>query len=200
MNTPGNHFRLARPVASWIAEGVRAAVELIRLLARLSRFAWRAAPGVLALLALIHLSLAVVPVVQVWVYKLLVDGVAHAGTPAFDQREIWLAGTLYTASLFFSQAAGALLTPIDDQMNEQLQGLTRSALLTVGERQTGLAFYEDEAVQNELETARRGLEYVLMEAMSRLPESFQQLTVVLSLSLLLARLNPLLPLLLRREA
>jgi ATP-binding cassette, subfamily B, bacterial len=196
MSTLPNIFRLARPVASWIAERGGPALELVRLLARLSRFAWRAAPGVLALLALIHLSLAVVPGLQVWVYKLLVDGVAHAGTPAFDRREIWFAGSLYIGSLFFSQAAGALLVPLDDQLNEQLQGRMRSALLTVGERQTGLAFYEDEVVQNELETARRGLDYILLEAMSRLPLSLQQLAIALSLSLLLARLNPLLPLLL----
>src|SRR5260370_35392284 len=95
MNIFPNSFPLGRPVASWTAEGARAALELIRLLARLSRFAWRAAPGVLALLAPIHLTLAVVPVGQVWVYKLLVDGVAppsFAGdpaTPGVARRERW---------------------------------------------------------------------------------------------------------------
>ena len=69
MSTLRKRFRLPGPVVAWTADHGRAVLELIRLLARLSRFAWRAAPDVLALLALIHLSLAVVPVVHVWVYK-----------------------------------------------------------------------------------------------------------------------------------
>jgi ATP-binding cassette subfamily B protein len=200
MSIAANRSRLRWRAVSRIAEWGRAALELIRLMARLSRFAWNAAPGVLLCLVLVHLSLAAAPVVQVWVCKLLVDGVARAPTSAFDPRRLWLAGALYMGSLFFSQAAGALLTPLDDHVNERLQGRMRSALLEVGERQAGLAFYEDEAVQNEIETARRGVEYVMMEAMSRLPQSLQQLAIVGSIALLLARLHPLLPLLLIASA
>jgi ATP-binding cassette subfamily B protein len=188
------------PTPSWYGERYQAARGSICLFARLFRLAWRAAPGVVSLLALVHLSLAVVPLAQVWAYKLLVDGIAHPSLPVADRREIWMAGSLYIGSLLFSQAAAALLTPLDDQLNERLQGLMRSLLLQVGERQAGLAFYEDEAVQNEMETARRSVDYVLLEAMSLLPLNIQQFTVVLTLSLLLARLHPLLPLLLIASA
>src|SRR2546423_1203446 len=118
---------LGRACLPWLASlknaGVRREIEAtVRDFSRLAGFAWRAAPGIAGLLALTHLCLAVVPVVQLWVYKLLVDGIARVGTPFFQPRALWLAAGLYALALLVSQVASVLLSPLDDQMNERIQG------------------------------------------------------------------------------
>jgi ATP-binding cassette, subfamily B, bacterial len=163
---------------------------------RMCRLAWRLSPGISTLLVLAHLALAILPAAQAWVYKLLVDGIARAAAPGFERRELWLAAAIYVIVLLLTQAASSLLEPLHNQMNERLKGHTQISLLEVAERQAGLAFYEDEGVQNELENARRALSYALLEASALVPEIAQKVAVVGTLSLLLARLHPLLPLLL----
>src|SRR5207302_10350783 len=132
-------------------ERCRAIGENARAFSRLYALAAQSAPGIAGLVTLLHLILAGIPVAQVWSYKLLVDGVARAGTTAFQPRTLWLAAGLYMGALFLSQLATSLVTLLDERLNERLQGTMRLALLEIGERQAGLAFYEDEAVQNELE-------------------------------------------------
>jgi ATP-binding cassette subfamily B protein len=188
--------RLPCRASRQLADYRREIKETVRGFTRLAGFAWHAAPRIAGLLALTHLCLAVVPVAQLWVYKLLVDQVTRVGTPAFQPRVLWLAGGLYALTLLVSQAASVLLRPLDDQMNERLQGFLRLKLLEVGEHQPGLAFYDDEAVQNDLETARRGLDYAMLETVSLLPDAIQKLALVAALTAPLARLFPLLPVLL----
>lgn len=181
---------------SWVSTSLRTWGEALPLFARLGRLAWNAAPGVVSLFILVNLIQSLFPVVQVWIYKLLVDGISQAATPSFDPRSVWLPAALYGLALLASHAADALHTPLDEQMSDRLQGSARLALLDVAERQTGLAFYQDEAVQNDMRTARSSVNYTLMEAMSLLPGTIQHLAVVVTLSALLARLQPILPLLL----
>jgi ATP-binding cassette, subfamily B, bacterial len=167
-----------------------------RLYARACALAWRAAPMIFCLLALACLSRALLPAVQAWSYKLLVDGVARAGSPAFDARDLWSAGALYGLVLLLAQLSAALTGPLDDTMCERLQGAMSLEVLAIPERQAGLAFYDDETVQNDLQRVRTGLEYALLEAVSLVPGTIQHLIAVVTLSLLLVRLHPLLPLLL----
>jgi ABC-type multidrug transport system fused ATPase/permease subunit len=167
-----------------------------RLYVRASALAWRAAPVIFSLLALTCLIRAVLPAVQAWIFKLLVDGVARAGLPAFDARDLWTAGALYALVLLFAQLSAALASPLDDTMCERLQGAMSLGVLAIPERQAGLAFYDDEKVQNDLQRVRTGLEYALLEAVSLVPGTAQHLVSSVTLSLLLARLHPLLPLLL----
>jgi ABC-type multidrug transport system fused ATPase/permease subunit len=171
-----------------------------RLYARATALAWRAAPLICSLLTLACLSQAAVPAVQAWIYKQLVDGIARAGSPAFDARDVWTAGALYVLVLLLAQVSAALSPPLDDTMSERLQGAMSLEVLAIGERQAGLAFYDDEKVQNDLQRVRTGLEYSMMEAVSLVPGTAQQLLIVVTLSLLLARLHPLLPLLLIASA
>jgi ATP-binding cassette subfamily B protein len=163
---------------------------------RASLLAGRAAPTLVGLLALLHLVLAIVPALQSWVYKLIVDGVSRANLPSFQPREVWAAGAFFVLTLLVGQTSAALMRPLDDQVSERLQGALGLETLTLGQRQAALAFYEDERVQNDLEAVRRGLEYSLLEALSLVPYALQQLAIVATLSLLLARLYPLLPALL----
>src|SRR5262245_57312706 len=118
-----------------------------RLYARASALAWRAAPVICSLLTLACLSQAAVPAVQAWIFKQLVDGVARAGSPAFDARDVWTAGALYGLVLLLAQVSTALLQPLDDTMSERLQGAMSLEVLAIGERQAGLPFYDDEKVQ-----------------------------------------------------
>src|SRR5438132_14116509 len=125
---------LGRACLPWLAPLKRAGLrreinEAVRDFSRLAGFAWRAAPGIAGLVVLPHLCLAVVPVVQLWVYKLLVDGIARVGTPSFQPRAQWLAAGLYALALLIFQAASVLLSPLDDQMNERIQGFMRRKLL-----------------------------------------------------------------------
>jgi ATP-binding cassette subfamily B protein len=191
-----NGFRRRAPAAGAAAEGGRGIGDTARLVARTCSLARRAAPRIVGLLVLAHLALALVPASQAWVYKLLVDGIAHSAAGGTDHRSLWLAVALYPILLLFSQAADTFVGPLQDTLNERLQGLMRLSLLDLGQRQPGLAFYDDETVRNNLETARRGLDYSVLEAVGLLPYSAQKLAAILTLAALLARLHPLLPLLL----
>ena len=196
MTAAAENARCQRWLPAWVLASSRAWGEAVPLYARLARLAWNAAPGVVLLFLVVNLIQSLFPVVQVWIYKLLVDGIAQAATPTFHPRSVWLSAVLYGVVLLASEAASAFETPLDEQMSDRLQGYARLALLDVADRQTGLAFYQDEAVQNDLRTARSSVNYTLMEAMSLLPGTIQKLAVVVTLSALLARLQPVLPLLL----
>jgi ATP-binding cassette subfamily B protein len=196
MTAAAENARFQRGLPAWVSASSRAWGEAVPLYARLARLAWNAAPGVVSLFLVVNLIQSLFPVVQVWIYKLLVDGIAQAATPSFHPRSVWLPAVLYGLVLLASEAANAFSLPLDEQMSDRMQGYARLALLAVTDRQTGLAFYQDEAVQNDLRMARSGVNYTLMEAMSLLPCTIQKLAVVVTLSALLARLQPVLPLLL----
>jgi ATP-binding cassette, subfamily B, bacterial len=196
MTAAAENAGFQRWLPAWVSASSRAWGEALPLYARLARLAGKAAPGVMSLFLLVNLIQSLVPVAQVWLYKLLVDGIAQAATPSFHPRSVWLPAVLYGLVLLASEAASAFGTPLDEQMSDRLQGYARLALLDVADRQTGLAFYQDEAVQNDMRMARSGVNYTLMEAMSLLPGTIQKLAVVVTLSALLARLQPVLPLLL----
>src|SRR5262245_56232866 len=120
MNVSTAHARFRWSSLPFGASRRQALREAAKLYTRLGQLAWRVAPGLVGVLGLLHLSQALVPAVQVWLYKLLVDGVAHAGPGAPDGGTIEYAVTIYLAMLLFAQAAAALRGPLDDQLTERL--------------------------------------------------------------------------------
>jgi len=157
MTAAAGNARFQRWLPAWVSASSRTWGEAWPLYARLAQLTWNAAPGVVSLFLLVNLIQSLFPVVQVWIYKLLVDGIAQAATPSFHPRSVWLPAVLYGLVLLASEAANAFETPLDEQMSDRLQGYARLALLDVADRQTGLAFYQDEAVQNDMRTARSGV-------------------------------------------
>jgi ATP-binding cassette subfamily B protein len=172
------------------------APNVIRAYLWACRLAWRAGPWLVGSMLAIYAVQAFVPAVQSWIYKALVDGVAGIGSGASRAEAVWSAAGLYVLLLLATRLADAFGRPIDDQVSERMQAAMSREVLEIPERQTSLAFYDDDAVQNDLERVRVGLEYSLLEAVILVPSTLQQFLIVVTLSLLLARLHPALPVLL----
>jgi len=86
MTAAAENARCQRWLPAWVLAYSRAWEEAVPLYVRLARLAWNAAPGVVSLFLLVNLIQSLLPVVQVWIYKLLVDSIAQDATPSFNPR------------------------------------------------------------------------------------------------------------------
>jgi ATP-binding cassette, subfamily B, bacterial len=170
--------------------------ETVSTAARTAALAAGACPTLASLMVLLHLGQALVPGVQAWIYKVLVETVVAPDTLDSRSHSVWLAVVIYLSVLFLSQAATLYLPSFADQIAEKLEGRTGAALLALGERQKGLAFYSDPNIHNDLNMVRGKLSYALLEVLTIMPEIVEKTLAILILAVLIGRMHPIIPILL----
>ena len=199
MNTPLRQLREALlSLSRWVGvhKHLRDTRSTVILLARGLHLGLAPAPGVAAIYLTLALFTAALPVAQVWLGKVLLDQLSLAVGGAF----IALSTILFTAMLYaLAMGVQSVLEPIQDLLTARLEdravGEFDRRVMAAGGRLVDLYDIERPSFQDDLEAVTSG-SFRVPRLVTFLHSGLRPALTLAGLLVLLARLHPLIPLVL----
>ena len=186
----------ARTLWKRASSAARGLSDSFRLWGRGLALVMKAAPLIVAVYLALVLALSLLPVLQVWLSKLVVDGLAIAvGGASGSTSAVIVLAVFYALTLVVPAGLEPIQRTLNIWLEDRAVAEVDRRLMHAGTRMADLMRIERPAVQDELRLIQEGVHFPL-RLLDFLQYGLGTALTLGGLLLLLARLHPLLPLVL----